>query len=121
MKTCLVVDDAALDRKMVGLSAAKTGFAVSMAESGKEALALCNKSLPDLMLLDWEMQNMNGIEVLKQLRQLNGGDHVPVILCTSYEHPSFIGHAYVHGASGYITKPVTQDKLAAKLGELGML
>lgn len=118
MKTCLAVDDSSFDLKMLELCARKTGFDVVAASSGKAALALCAKSFPDLILLDWEMAEMTGIEFMAELRKLEGAAAVPVILCTSHEHPSFIGHAYVKGAAGYIVKPITQEKLQEKLEAL---
>ena len=121
MKTCLVVDDTPFDRKIVELCATKMGLEVTSASSGKEALEICEKALPDCVLLDWEMQEMNGIELLKKLRALEGGGRLPIIICTSHQHASFVGHAYIQGASSYIPKPVTPDRLEEKLRELKVI
>ena len=58
------------------------GFLVTEAENGQEALARCAVAMPDLILLDWNMPVMNGIEFLKHLRQEPGGDHPIVVFCT---------------------------------------
>ncbi|HEU5048079.1 MAG TPA: response regulator [Rickettsiales bacterium] len=121
MKTCLVVDDIPFDRKVITNYVARLGFSVSEAAGGKEALSLCRTSMPDCFLLDLEMPEMDGLEVLREIRSMENGDEVPVIICTSHEHPSFIGHAYINGASSYIIKPVTQDKLESEFGKLGIL
>lgn len=121
MKTCLVVDDIPFDRKVMVSCVSRLGLSVSEATGGREALSLCRSSMPDCFLLDLEMPEMSGLDVLREIRKMENGDEVPVIICTSHEHPSFIGHAYVNGASSYIVKPVTQDKLENELGKLGIL
>jgi CheY-like chemotaxis protein len=65
------------------------------------------------------MQEMKGIEVLQRLRQMDKGQDTVIVVCTSHEHPSFVGHAHMAGASGFIVKPITPDKLLATLVELG--
>lgn len=120
MKSCLVVDDTDLDRRMSAICATKSGFAVSEAKSGEEALEICRNKLPDCVLLDWEMTGMDGITLVKELRELKDSKSTTILICTSHEHPSFIGHAYVSGANGYITKPITPQKLREKFTELGI-
>lgn len=121
MKTCLVVDDAAFDRKLMVTCASKFGLDVSEASGGEEALSLCRQSIPDCLLLDIEMKGMDGFGFLQELRKLEGGKTVPVIMCTSHEHPSFIGHAYIKGASGFIVKPVTPEKFEQELKKAGII
>lgn len=121
MKTCLVVDDAAFDRKIMVSCVSKFGFDASEASSGEEALAMCRKYIPDCLVVDIEMHGMNGFGFLQELHKLDGGNKVPVIMCTSHEHPSFIGHAYVKGANGYIVKPITHDKLETELTKAGVI
>ena len=119
--TCLVVDDSNFDRDIVKTCVAKAGLAVSTAASGEEALSLSQEKLPDCFFIDWEMPGMTGIELLKKLRALPGAGSTPIIFCTAHEHASFIGHAFVQGATGYITKPITVLKVEEKLRDLGLL
>ncbi len=121
MKTCLVVDDTAFDRMIIEQCATKAGLYVHSASNGEEALAICNSTFPDCILLDWEMERMNGIELMKKIRQMEKGREVPIIICTSHDHSSYIGHAYVSGANSYIAKPLTQDKLENELIKLKVL
>lgn len=121
MKTFLIVDDSPFDRKFIEHSATQIGLSVTVVSSGEEALAECNTSFPECILLDWEMKGMNGMEVLQRLRQMEQGKETIIIICTSHEHPSFIGHAYVCGANGYIVKPITPDKLKAEFARLHIL
>ncbi len=120
MKTCIVVDDVKFDRMMLVRCATSLGFEVIEAASGKEALELCKKQLPDCMLIDWEMKGMTGVELMEKLRELEGGDTVCALMCTSHEHFSFVGHAYMSGAYGFISKPITKEKLKQTLDELGL-
>lgn len=121
VKKCLIVDDSAFDRKAIEYCLSKAGLFSIVTSSGQEALAICNKSLPDCVILDWEMKEMNGIEFLKLFHKMKGGQDIPVIICTSHEHSSFVGHAYLNGANGYITKPITQDNLKNELAKVGIL
>lgn len=121
MKTLLIVDDSPFDRKFIEQSAIQVGLSVNVVSNGDEALAACDTSFPDCILVDWEMKGMNGIELLERLRQMDKGKDAVIIICTSHEHPSFIGHAHMRGANGYIVKPITPDKLQAELTKLEFL
>jgi two-component system, chemotaxis family, chemotaxis protein CheY len=121
MKTCLIVDDTVLDRKLISTCATKLGLEVIAVSNAEEALNICNQSLPNLILLDWEMKDMNGIELLKKLREMEGGRALPIVICSTHQHASFVGHAHIAGANGYISKPVSAEKLEAKLRELGVI
>ena len=120
-KTCLVVDDSDFDRKIVEGCVTKAGLSVITAKSGEEALKLAKQKLPDCFLIDWEMPGMTGIELLKELRAVPGAEEIPIVFCTSHEHPSFVGHAFVQGATGYISKPITVQKVEDTFEGLGLL
>ena len=74
MKTCLVVDDSRVIRKVARRVLEDIGFYIAEASDGLEALAWCRTEMPDAVLLDWNMPVMTGIEFLKQLREEPGGD-----------------------------------------------
>jgi two-component system, chemotaxis family, chemotaxis protein CheY len=120
-KTCLVVDDERFDRMILQKGAQGLGFSVSVAANGAEALEACKKSFPDCLLINWEMPDMNGMELLKQLQQMPDSASMRVLICTSHNHPSFVGHAYVQGANSFLTKPVNREKLEQKFKEMGLL
>ena len=73
MKHCLIVDDSRVIRKVSRHIVESFEFEVSEAENGQDALAKCEEGMPDLILLDWNMPVMNGIEFICELRRLNGG------------------------------------------------
>ena len=120
-KTCLVVDDSRVIRKVASGIVGKLGFVVSEAEDGAKALEYCQTHpLPDLILLDWYMPVMSGIEFLPQLRLLPGGDHPVVIFCTTENNMENIQQAIMAGANEYVMKPFDEEILSGKLSQVGM-
>ncbi|MCA3693223.1 response regulator, partial [Aquidulcibacter sp.] len=83
MKTCLVVDDSRVIRKVARRILEDLSFRVEEAGDGSEALSFCRSSMPDAILLDWNMPVMNGIDVLRHLRADPGGDRPVVVFCTT--------------------------------------
>ena len=69
MKTCLIVDDSRVVRKVASRIVRDLGFSVSEASDGGEALKMCRVSMPDAVILDWNMPVMNGIDFVKALRR----------------------------------------------------
>ncbi len=118
MKTCIVVDDTGFDRRINVLCAERVGYTVTGVKSGEDALKLCSRQLPDCMLIDMEMTGMNGMELLAKLHEIKEFDKVTVIICTSYDHASFVQQARINGASACITKPITHYKLKDTLDEI---
>src|ERR1700685_3066097 len=79
MKTCLVVDDSSVIRKVAGRILEGLDFQIMDAESGEEASEACRRQLPDAILLDWNMPKMDGYDFLRVLRPLPGGDGQKVV------------------------------------------
>lgn len=117
----LIVDDVSFDREVVDMCVKKLGYSTATAANEQEMLKALQDEIPDCILLDWEMGETNGIELLKKIRSLDSEDKTKVIFCTSNDHPSYVGHAYLQGADGFIAKPITIQKLSDKLGEIGLL
>ena len=120
MKTCLVVDDSRVIRKVARRILEDLVFRVDEASDGLEALAACRKEMPDAILLDWNMPNMNGIEFLRALRKEEGGDRPVVLFCTTESEFSFITEAMEAGANEYIMKPFDREIIESKLAEVGL-
>jgi two-component system chemotaxis response regulator CheY len=97
------------------------GFETPEAEDGKIALDFCVKRLPDAVLLDWNMPNMNGIDFLRELRKLPGGDRPVVVFCTTENDIEHIQEAISAGANEYIMKPFDSEIMQAKLSQVGLL
>ncbi|MFG1400485.1 response regulator [Xanthobacter sediminis] len=120
MKTCLVVDDSGLVRKIARRILERLGFQVEEAVDGQNAIDTCAKAMPDVILLDWEMPVVSGIQFLRMLRAREGGDIPKVIFCTSLNDMAHIAEALEAGADEYIMKPFDDDILHEKLEAVGM-
>ena len=121
MKTCLVVDDSRVIRKVARRIIEDMGFEVAEAGDGQEALAWCRSSMPDAILLDWQMPVMTGIDFLRQLRAERGGDRPRVVFCTVENDAGSIREAIEAGAAEYIMKPFDTDIVQSKFAEAGLL
>ena len=121
MKTCLVVDDSRVIRKVARRILEDLSFTVDEAEDGSAALSRCRSTMPDAILLDWNMPVMNGIEFLKVLRSDPGGDRPVVVFCTTENNLSSIGQAIEAGANEYIMKPFDSEIIQSKFAEVGLV
>lgn len=111
----LVVDDMEANRAMLCRRLEKDGMAVQAAESGPEALSLLAQSLPDMVLLDFMMPGMNGIEVLRELRRNPATRELAVIMVTARAEGDAVKEALEAGADDYVTKPIDFAVLRARI------
>ncbi len=121
MRTCLVVDDSTVVRKIARRILEELGFQVIEAEDGEKALEVCKRQLPEAILLDWNMPNMDGYEFLGNLRRMPGGDAPKVVFCTTENDIDHISRALAAGANEYIMKPFDKEIISAKFAEVGLL
>ena len=121
MKTCLVVDDSSVIRKVARRILEGLDFQISEAENGEEAIETCKKQMPDAILLDWNMPKMDGYDFLRVLRRLPGGDKPKVVFCTTENDVAHIARALHAGANEYIMKPFDKDIVEAKFQEVGLI
>ena len=121
MKSCLIVDDSRVVRKVARRILEDLHFAIEEAADGKLALDACLRKMPDVVLLDWNMPVMNGIDFLRQLRRAPGGGAPVVVFCTTENDLQHIQEAIGAGANEYIMKPFDSDILAAKFAQVGLL
>ena len=121
MKTCLVVDDSSVIRKIARRILEEMDFDIIEAEDGEQALEVCKRGLPEAVLLDWNMPVMDGFEFLIELRRLPGGDEPKVVFCTTENGIDHIARALHAGANEYIMKPFDKDIVTAKFQEVGLI
>ena len=121
MKTCLVVDDSGVVRKVARRIVEGLNFSVIEAEDGEKALEVCKRAMPEAVLLDWNMPVMDGLEFLVNLRRLPGGDAPKVVFCTTENGMDHIARALDAGANEYIMKPFDKDIVTAKFQEVGLI
>ena len=120
MKRCLIVDDSRVVRSVARRFIEAMGFAVEEAEDGEPAITVCEQRMPDVILLDWNMPIMTGIEFLRHLRAREEGKKPFVIMCTTEKDVDHIHQAMTAGANEYIVKPFDQPTLSAKFAKLGV-
>ncbi|MBI1403801.1 MAG: response regulator [Porphyrobacter sp.] len=118
-RTCLIVDDSRVIRKVSSKIAISLGYVAIEAENGEEALARCVKAMPDLVLTDWNMPEMDGITFVSKLRAIPTPKEPVVVFCTSNGEARDIHEGIAAGADDYIVKPFDEAALRAKLEKLG--
>lgn len=112
----LVADDSRLQRRILVASLKRWGFDVVEAETGREALDLCHEALPDLVLSDWMMPEMDGLEFCTAFRELCGEAHYGYfILLTSKAEKDEIARGLESGADDFLTKPFDSAELRARI------
>jgi two-component system, chemotaxis family, chemotaxis protein CheY len=121
MKTCLVVDDSKVIRKVARHILETMQFSVAEACDGQEALGQCKEKSPDVILLDWNMPVMSGMDFLKAYRSSNTSPTAKVIFCTTENGISHIQAAIAAGADEYVMKPFDRETLEAKLQIVGCM
>ena len=114
MKTCLVVDDSSVIRKVARRILENLEFSVSEAEDGQQALESCRRGMPDTILLDGNMPVMDGYDFLKAFRRLPDGGRPRVVFCATENEIAQIARAFHAGANDYMMKPFDTDMLSAK-------
>jgi len=118
---CLVVDDSRVIRRIAGDILKGLGFEVAEAEDGLMAVQQCSKRVPDFVLLDWNMPEMDGIACLRALRAMPLEPRPLVVMCTTENGMAKIQEALEAGADEYIMKPYDRDVLLDKLEQLGLM
>ncbi len=111
MKSCLIVDDSTVVRKVARRILEDMDFIVDEAEDGQEAFDKCRQEMPDAILLDWNMPIMGGLEFLKLLRAYVGGGAPRVVYCVIENEIGQIALSKKAGATEVMMKPFDRDIL----------
>ena len=122
MATALVVDDSRAIRTILSKTLKELGFEVCAAANGKEALEViqAEKTALTLILLDWNMPEMNGLDLLKRLRENPKLSSLVVVMVTAETEMDHIAEALEAGANEYVMKPFTKDIIVGKLQLAGI-
>ena len=118
----LVVEDSSVIRKILRQYLQKLNMEVVEATDGEDALKrLQEMTPPDLVLVDWNMPVMNGLDFIRAVRGIRLYDPLPLIMVTTNSESDYLGTAMEAGANEYIQKPCTLDALREKLESLGLV
>jgi len=120
-KFCLIVDDSATIRKFSARLLMSMNFIVGEAEHGLAAVEACRLIAPDLILLDWNMPEMDGLACLRAVRAMNLNPRPLIVMCTTENVLPKITEALAAGADEYIMKPFDRDVLRDKLTQLDLI
>jgi len=112
-KTILTVDDSASIRQMVAFTLETAGYQVVTAVDGKDALAKLGSATPDMIITDLNMPNMDGLQLITEVRKLGSHKFSPIVFLTTESDETKKTQAKAAGASGWIVKPFQQEQLLA--------
>ncbi len=115
MTNILLVEDEKPIRSMLEFALNKEGFSILEAENGKEADMLLHKSTPDLILMDWMLPDISGVEIIKVLKKRESTSAIPIIMLTARTEESHKVEGLDAGADDYITKPFSPRELIARI------
>jgi len=118
-QVCLLVDDSRMIRKVARRIVENAGYAVLEAENGEEGLARCRASMPDLVITDWNMPVMSGIEFVTALRAIPTAVPPKVVFCTTNSGAKDIHKGIEAGADEYVIKPFDEAALMSRLQAVG--
>ena len=110
-KTVLIVDDSESIRELVGLTLESSGYKVDKGVDGVDALKLLDGREINLVITDLNMPNMDGIQLIREVRKRDGYSTVPILMLTTESQAVKKEEAKLAGATGWIVKPFVQEKL----------
>ncbi len=118
-RVCLLVDDSRMIRKVARRIVEGAGYSVVEAENGEEGLARCRGAMPDLVITDWNMPVMSGIEFVTALRAIPTSTPPKVVFCTTNSGARDIHKGIEAGADEYVIKPFDEAALMSRLQAVG--
>ena len=114
-KLILIVDDVEDNRNLLERALGSSGYRTLSAKSGREALSILSLKLPDMVLLDWMMPELSGLDTLRAIREIHPISKLPVIMCTAIGEEMSVVAAIHAGANDYVTKPISIPILRARM------
>lgn len=111
----LVADDSSIYRKLVTQALSPQGYEVLLADTGRQAVEFFHRERPSLVITDWLMPDLNGIELCRQIRSEAGESYVYIMILTSIAEKDKVVAGLTAGADDYLTKPFHRDELLARV------
>ena len=116
--TVLIVEDEPEIRELLNFSLTRAGFNVTEAETGELALQRLDSNLPDILIVDWMLQGMSGVELAKRLRRDELTSALPLLMLTARNEESDILKSFESGIDDYMSKPFSPKELVARIKAL---
>lgn len=117
MKKVLIIEDNQNNRYMVRFLLEKSGIDTIEASTGEEGVAAAARHEPDLIIVDIQLPDINGLEVTRRIRGSTAGNTIPIIALTSYAMPGDRKQALRAGCSGYMEKPIVPEEFIVRIRE----
>lgn len=114
----LLIEDDAFQQRLVAQMLPEKSFELICASSGAEGLAVLRKRRPDLVLMDYELPDINGIEATRRLKNVAQFAPIPVVMITGNSEKAVVVDSLKAGAADFVVKPLDRDRLLAKIGVL---
>ncbi len=114
-RTVLIVDDIEDNRVLIERALRSSGHRLVSLDSGNAALSWMSSNRPDIVLLDWMMPGISGLDTLRAIREQHSPAHLPVIMCTAVGEEDLVVGALEAGANDYIVKPISIPILRARM------
>ncbi len=119
--SCLILDDSRLVRAIARAMLESLGMTVLEAADARDALVQCAVTPPDMVLVDWNMPDMNGLEFISALRNSASHPQPHILLCSTEKRLGAVRGALRLGADSYILKPFDKQRLAHRLRRFGFV
>ncbi len=116
--TVLIVEDEPEIRELLNFSLTRAGFNVTEAETGEVALQRLDSNLPDILVVDWMLPGMSGVELAKRLRRDELTSALPLLMLTARNEESDILKSFESGIDDYMSKPFSPKELVARIKAL---
>ena len=117
MKTILIVDDLQSQLDLMSNYLSQAGYSIITANNGEDAIALTTQKKPDLVVTDWMMPKMGGLDICRKLRKNPETAAIPVIACTAKNRDVDKMWAKKQGVKAYVVKPCTKEELVSAVRE----
>ncbi len=114
-KTVLTVEDSPNIRRLIAYNLKRAGYAVLEAGNGKDAVKVLQQTVPDLIILDIRMPEMDGFQLLELMRRYPKAAAIPVVMLTALSQPTDVDRALQLGVTDYLVKPLDPTLLLAKV------
>lgn len=115
MKTALIIEDDDNNMEVIAILLENSGYQYIKAETGQKGIDLAIEKLPDFILLDIQLPDINGYEVVKKIRASKADGHIPIIAMTSYAMSGDREKLLAAGCNGYIEKPIDPEKVMEQI------